>query len=202
MVIFQVIRKMTNLSKCVFISALITIGLSGPLLAQENAFSKGDVLVNAGLSLGYYGYGFAGSRSGFTVPVTISAEYGITEDISVGPYVGFARWRYDFLDDNYSWRFLTIGGRGTYHLTSLLNEITDGDLDQAKLDLYGSLLLGAEIRSYNGPDLFPDEDDTDVVIRLGPVLGVRYYVNPRVGLYFEGGRGTFGYLNFGVTFDL
>lgn len=179
-------------------SALVMISLSGSLFSQNQVFEKGDILINGGLSLGYYGYGFAGNRSGFTIPVTVSAEFGITEDISVGPYLGFARWRYDYLNENYSWRFLTLGGRGTYHFTRLLNELTDGDLDEGKLDLYASILLGAEIRTYSGPDGF-FSDDTDVVVRLGPVVGVRYYLNPRLGFYFEGGRGTFGYLNFGIT---
>lgn len=192
---------MTRVRKCVLLSVLIAMSLSGTLFAQGSSYDKGDLLVNAGLSLGYYGYGFSGNRTGVTIPVTIWAEYGLTDQISVGPYVGFARWRYDFQNDNYSWRFLTLGGRGTFHLTELLNEWTDGDLNEEKLDLYGSILLGAEIRSYNGPELF-FEDETDVVVRLGSVLGARYYLNQRLGLYIEGGRGTFGYLNFGVSVKL
>lgn len=182
-------------------SALVVMSLSGSLFSQNRAFEKGDILLNGGLSLGYYGYGFSGSRTGFTVPITVSGEFGITEDISVGPYVGFARWRYDFQNDNYSWRFFTVGGRGTYHFSRLLNELTDGSIDEEKMDLYGSILLGAEVRTYSGPEAF-FSDDTDVVVRLGPVLGLRYYFNQRLGAYFEGGRGTFGYLNFGLTLRL
>ena len=184
---------------------LLTIALSMSTLllpAQNMAYEQGNKLLNAGFSLGYYGYGYFGNRSGFTVPLNASLEYGITEQISVGPYAGYARWSYrynaGFGETKYSWTFLAVGARGSFHYTEILNELTDGDINEEKVDLYVSLLLGLEFRSYND-DSDLDYYGNETVFRLGPNLGVRYLLTRNVGIYVEGGRGTFGWLNLGLA---
>lgn len=170
--------------------------------SQLSSYEQGDKLLNAGFSLGYYGYGYFGSRSGFTLPLNASVEYGITDQISAGPYVGYARWSYRYNDgsgeNKYSWTFVTVGARGSFHYTEILNEFLDSDIDEEKWDLYLSLFLGLEFRSYND-DLGLDYYSNDTVVRLGPNLGFRYYLRRNIGVYFEGGRGTFGWLNFGLA---
>ncbi len=175
-----------------------------PLLnAQDKAYVQGDKILNAGISLGYYGYGYLGDRSGVTLPLNASLEYGITEEISAGAYVGYARWSYryntGFGEGEYSWSFLTVGARGSFHYTSILNELTDGDINEEKVDLYVSVLLGLEFRSYNDDDDLNVYDSNETVLRFGPNLGVRYLLSKNIGVYLEGGRGTFGWLNFGIT---
>lgn len=181
---------------------LIVKGLSMSANAQTSAYEKGEKVLNIGMSLGYYGYGYFGNRTGFTLPLNASLEYGITEEISAGPYIGYARWSYKynngFGDTKYSWTFMTVGARGSFHYTKILNELTDGDINEEKVDLYISLLLGAEVRTYKDDGGF-NYYDNDTVIRLGPNLGVRYLVSKNFGVYLEGGRGTFGWLNFGLA---
>ncbi|MEQ9167775.1 MAG: hypothetical protein RLO12_16060 [Fulvivirga sp.] len=170
--------------------------------AQDKAYEKGEKVLNVGISLGYYGYGYFGNRTGFTLPLNAAFEYGITEQISVGPYVGYARWAYEYNvgagNTEYSWSFLAAGARGSFHYTEILNELTDGDINEEKVDLYVSLLIGLEFRSYKDDSGF-DYYDNDTAFRLGANLGVRYLLSKNVGVYLEGGRGTFGWLNLGVT---
>lgn len=170
--------------------------------AQTSAYEQGDKLLNAGFSLGYYGYGYFGNRSGFSLPLNASLEYGITDQISIGPYMGYARWSWKYNDgfgeNKYSWTFVAAGARGSFHYTEILNELLDSDVNTQKWDFYASLFLGLEFRSYND-DLGLDYYGNDTVVRLGPNLGVRYLFKPNIGIYFEGGRGTFGWLNFGLA---
>jgi hypothetical protein len=164
------------------------------------SYNKGDVLAQAGISLGYYGYGYSGSRTGFTLPITASLEYGISDKISAGPYAGFARWSYKYYDYKYSWTFISLGARGSFHYTQFFNEIFDTDLDESKYDLYVTVIAGIEIRNFSSSDdFFTDYYDNDVTGVFGPMLGFRYYFNPSFSAFFEGGRGAFGYGNFGVS---
>jgi hypothetical protein len=73
-------------------------------------------------------------------------------------------------------------------------------MDEEKLDLYATLLLGFETYSwdygdYNGSLV---NDDNGRLI-IGPVVGVRYFFNPKFGAFFEAGRGAFGYGTLGVS---
>lgn len=162
------------------------------------AYEKGDKIFLAGVSFGYYGYGLAGTRSVSLPPLTAALELGIHESFSVGPYVGYASWDYRNLGFNYGWDFLAVGARGSFHYVPLLNEALDLNLDEEKLDFYITLFLGLEFQTYNGPDgVIGSANNTRFI--LGPVVGFKYKFNPRLGAYFEGGRGAFGYGTIGVA---
>ena len=162
---------------------------------NEFAYNQGDILLNAGFSFGYYGYGFTGTRSLGIIPLTANLEYGFHEHISVGPYLGYASWDYDDFGSDFNWNILSIGARGSFHYLPLLDELLETDLDLEHLDFYATLIVGVEIQSSNSDVI---QNETDLV--LGPVLGFKYLFNDNVGVYFEGGRGTFGYGTLGVSF--
>ncbi len=188
--------------KSILTTGLLSLFLLTAIQAQDKAYQEGEKVLNVGMSLGYYGYGYFGNRSGFTVPLNAALESGITDQISVAPYAAHARssYKYDVggAETKSAWTFVAVGARGSFHYTELFNALTDGDLNEEKIDLYVSLLLGLEFRSYND-DSDLDYYGNDTVVRLGPNLGVRYLLSQNLGVYLEGGRGTFGWLNFGVT---
>ncbi|MEJ8757149.1 hypothetical protein WG947_09090 [Pontibacter sp. H259] len=168
------------------------------VIAQKKAYEQGDYIANLGVSLGYYGYGFVGSRSGGFIPVTASIEKGFHEYISAGPYVGYASWKYKGPNYNYSWNFTSVGARGTFHAVPLLNESLSTTINEEKFDLYATLIAGLEFRSFSGDNDIEDyANETNFFI--GPVLGAKYKFNDRFGVYFEGGRGAFGYGTLGVS---
>lgn len=196
-------KKITNLKRAVLLMVLFTACFISNVSAQ---YKKGDITANAGLSFGLigYGYGFYGSSSGF-LPVTINGEYSIDEKFSVGPYAGIYTRSYNY-GSNYKDRFtaLSFGVRGTFHATPFLNEILSFGLDEEKFDIYGTVLLGIETYSWKFDEQYIGSNFYSNGSRaiFGPVLGVRYQFNPKMGIFFEGGRGAFGYGTLGISAKL
>ncbi len=169
------------------------------------AYNKGDKIFMAGISFGGYSYGYLGGRSVSIPPLTAALEFGVHENFSVGPYVGYASWNYDYTSFNYSWNFLAVGVRGSFHYVPVLNEALDLSLDEEKFDFYVSLLVGMEFQTFSGDEfggLFGDAYGNNSRFRLGPVLGFKYKFNDKFGVYFEGGRGAFGYGTIGLAIHL
>jgi len=192
--------------------ALFTIGFLnyGFVNAQSDdtpttlAYNEGDNILQVGITFGYYGYGFAGSRSLSVPPLTASLEFGIHEYISVGPYLGFASWNYDWLTvGDYSYNILSVGARGSFHFLPLLNEALEAEFNLEKLDFYVTLLMGLEFRNFSSSvESFPDTYGNDTDFHFGPFLGFRYKFNEKIGVYLEGGANAFGYGTVGASFHL
>lgn len=178
--------------------------LSSPSFSQTSSFREGELSINPGISLGLigYGYGYYGSVS-FTVPVMVNVSYGITDMFSVGGYAGYMGRSYGLLGSETRLTVLSFGVQGAFHASAFLNENLDLDINEEKVDLYAKVILGLE------PRFWTNEDGTTspyynnrVRARFGPVLGARYLFKPNLGVYAEGGRGTFGYLTIGLSFRI
>ncbi len=113
-------------------------------------YQKGDILINPGLSLGVIGYNYYGSGYSGFLPLTINAEYSINDKFSLGGYAGYYSRRYKSID--YRFTSLSFGARGTFHASGVLNEVLDLNINEEKLDLYGSLILGVYTSSWNYGD--------------------------------------------------
>jgi hypothetical protein len=175
----------------------VRVGSSGD---SNLAYEKGDKIFLAGITFGSYGYGFVGTRGIGVPPLTAALELGIHENFSVGPYVGYASYNYDWIGFDYSYNFLSVGARGSFHYVPLLNEALDLSLDEEKLDFYVSLLMGLEFQTFSGESNGTNVNfDNDTEFIFAPVLGFKYKFNDKFGVYFEGGRGAFGYGTIGVA---
>ena len=172
------------------------------LAAQDMLSYRGLNLLGGGISLGYYSYGYMGSRSMGVPPLSAYYEMGVHEHITAGPFLGFARWsyRYSAWDYNYSWTFITAGARGSFHATGFMNEILGTEVDEEKIDWYLTLFAGMEFRNYSHSGISETDYANQSRFFIGPSAGVRYYFTPSMAAYFEGGRGAFGALSFGVSF--
>jgi len=161
------------------------------------AFNKGDLLISAGFSFGYFGeYGLGGRRLGI-IPTTASVEFAFSDYFSVGPYLGYASWT-QTVGYNYNIQFISLGGRFSFHYLPLLVDIFDTDFDEEQLDFYLSLLSGIELQ--RATENIAVNNNTFI---FGPVLGFRYlFNNKKTGIFFEGGRGNFGFATLGLTFRL
>ena len=164
----------------------------------ESTGYEGVSLLGGGLFIGYYGYGFFGTRSLSIPPFNAYYEFGVHEYVTLGPFAGMGRWDYRYINSDYSWTFYHLGARGSFHLTNIINEVLGGDIDEEKIDWYVSILSGLEIRNFNS-QTFPELYDNTVRIFIGPITGVRYYLGDNFAIYAEGGRGALGVLSFGVS---
>ena len=181
------------------IALLALIFVSNPALAQ---YEKGDLLINPGISLLGYGYGY-GSYSGLP-GLTASVEYSLTDMFAVGGYAGYMSRSYNFLGYKSRWTNLGFGARGILHASSFLNALLNTNINAEKLDIYGGLILGFETYSWKDDDTFglgQSRANSSAVV-FGGVLGTRYMFSPRFGVYGELGRGAFGALTLGVTLKL
>ena len=165
-------------------------------------FEKGDLLVNAGISVGTWGYGYGlyGGSSGF-LPLTANVEYSIDDKFAVGPYAGIYTRSYEYLAYKDRFTAISFGGRGTLHASSLLNEHLDMGINESKLDIYATLIIGFEVLNWSYDDAYDGDPyyNNSVDFDFGPVLGVRYNFNPKIGAFFEAGRGSFGLGTLGVS---
>jgi hypothetical protein len=192
--------------------SFLTIGLfasSYNLLAQYDPDNEGlryRNIYGAGMSMGYYNYGSVGSRSISFPPVTAFIEFGVHENITVGPFVGFGRWSYRITGAdqfNYTFGHTNAGGRGSLHLTNFINDLFGSNIDPSRTNYYLTLILGLEYRNYTDVSgSFGDFYDNTVHLMFGPTAGVRYYLGSYFAVYAEAGRGNLGFVSFGMSLRL
>jgi len=175
---------MKNFLKLLCVIALV---FSASLASGQARYDKGDFLLNGGIGLGYY---YAGG-----VPLLLSGEWAVTDVITVGPYLGYTSYNYNW-GSGYRWRytFLDIGVRGSYHFSELF------EIRNEQVDVYGGAFLGFLVSSYSGDSFFGSDNDPYAGgLRLGIHAGVRYFFSEKVAGYAELGYGI-APLSLGLTF--
>lgn len=163
---------------------LIAFLFSNTLNAQT--FEKGDFNIGAGIGLG--------STLGGGTPIAIHAEYGITEDISLGGYGSFASYSSGYAGFNYKWTYTVIGARASYHFNTLL------DLPE-KFDVYGGLGLynyGVKVTTSSGSSYSGPLSDG---IHFGAHVGGRYYFTDNLAAFVDLGNGI-AYFQTGISYKL
>jgi hypothetical protein len=190
--------------KVYFLLMLFLLFFSHRVLSQQ-AFQQGDVLVNAGLSIGVFNYGLGARHpSGFPVPLTANLEWGITDMIGVGPYAGYLYQGYETTVSRHSRTTFTVGAQAAFHLSPFLNEQLELQIQEELMDFYVKAIVGYEwyMEQQNGVRLPREFLTPPSRIIFGPVVGLRYMLGPAVSVYAEGGRGPFGWLTLGLSLKL
>lgn len=157
-------------------------------VVHAQSFEQGDKLLNVGLGIG----NVLGSGSTVFPPTQVTFEYGVTESISVGGFIGYAANKVSYGipftsdSDEIKTTFTYFGARVSYHF-----------YNTEKIDVYGSGGLGYYTSSISDGD--PDYYD----IKLGGFaydisIGGRYYFNEKIGMFTELGYGI-SILQFGLA---
>jgi len=180
-------------------SSAIACALLFFAFSQLNAqvYSKGQQDLHLGVGLGtFYGSGYR------TVlpPLNVSYEKGITENIGVGAYAGYAssRYNYGFSDYHWTYNYLIFGARGVYHYDLFKNP---------KLDTYGGIMLGftiANAKFHSDNPLYKESDYTSPAsggLTWSGFVGARYQFKEKLGAYAELGYGV-SVLNLGIRLKL
>jgi len=202
----------------ILFSCIIILGLSANGMAQE--FRKGNVAFQLGFTLSDY-------NSHEWVSSTLLPLYG-TIDIGIHDYVaiGFMAhyfsktYRregevynsripgYEYASD---WRirenYLSVGARGTFLITSFLNEVANTSIPE-NLHLFTGVHLGLDHYRQSKENEYKDYPTaSDLEPFGGPFIGARYLFSDHVGVFTELGIGWAGHRNsaqfgaFGLAFS-
>ena len=194
-----------------FLLLSIVLFSSNNSLAKTNAYEYGDILIGTGLSFGYFGY--YGSYSSASVPLVLSAEYGLRKYFSLGGFLGVQNYKYTgFYYDGifaqvpytYSCSAVSIGLKGSFHVFPFINDRYDARVDDSSMDAYITGFLGSSFHTYREVTStgYAGYNQNMNRLVLGPSLGFRYMFSPQVGAFVELGVGAFGISTAGVAFDL
>jgi hypothetical protein len=164
-------------------------------------------LIGAGFSLIPYGYEHIGARNIDFPPLSIYLETGLHDNLTAGPFLGYARWDYSYSGFEvpfiYSWSITSAGVRSSLHLTRFLNNIFGLDVNENRTDWYVTLLLGMEYRRFSTDDgAFADHYSNEFNLFFGPMGGVRFYLGNNFAFYLEAGRGNLGIIAAGISLRL
>jgi len=143
----------------------------------QGTLGKGGTQLNAG-------FGF----SGFGVPVYLGLDFGVHEDITIGPKVSYRNYRQRFGGTRYSQSLTVIGFNGNYHFNRLL-QLPD------QWDLYAGLTLAYYI--WSSAD-FPTAEASG--IGLEAQIGGRYFFAENFGINLEFGGGSISGGGIGITY--
>lgn len=178
--------------------------------AQAQGFEKGKIYLDLGVGAPRYSYGAAvwgyyGANYHRTPSFRFSARYGFNEFISGGLYVGYAHYGWKStnnvgFESHDLTRRIPVGVGASFHVWSFLNNTLDLGLGVEKLDLFVTLMTGADIRTYS--EKRPSYHDT--YTRVGPyfgsMVGARYFFLDWMGAYVQFGYGMNSYVEGGLTF--
>lgn len=174
----------------------IAILFSVSSFAQE--FEEGDKVLNLGIGFGstFYSGSFYSSS---IPPISASFEIGVKDGIldegslGIGGYLGFSRYKYEYLNWGYNYTNVIIGGRGSFHYPVLDN-----------LDTYAGILLGFRVVSSKefGDAVFGyDYSATSSGLVGSFYVGGRYYFSDNLAGMLELGYGI-SYINLGIALRL
>jgi hypothetical protein len=171
-----------------------------PAAMNAQVFDEGDIVLSFGLGLGSTYYPLGSAYKTTIPPIFVAGDYCLRADLGpgnlgVGGYLGFSGYKWDesFTDYWIKYNTFIIGARGTYHFTDLVD----------KLDLYGGLLLGAEVVShrdnFEGIDYYDNYNSSGVAYSL--FAGARYFLSDNFAVMGELGYGI-AVLSIGVSLKL
>lgn len=191
----------------------LTIGLVSVSKAQS--FQKQQMDINFGFGLGST---FIKSGAKQVIPaISTSFDYGVTDAISVGAYLGYAAATYEYMGvdwcpngngngnafgnyynytDTYRWKFSIVGLRGAYHFAKLI--------PADKLDLYAGLMAGANFAKSTYSSNNPCGEHTPFPAhKYGGFIwsvfgGARYRFTEHIGVFTELGYGI-SYVTLGLN---
>lgn len=157
------------------------------LMASTFSFAQGT-LGNGGKQLNA-GVGF----SDWGVPVYVGLDFGVHEDITIGPRLSFRNYSYTRSGYKYKQNLAVLSFNGNYHFNKLLNLTSPWDV-------YAGLTLGyyfwSDAKSSNGGIYEGNSSEVGLDLQIGG----RYFFNDQLGINLELGGGHDAGGRFGITY--
>ncbi|REK07026.1 MAG: hypothetical protein DWQ44_08250 [Bacteroidetes bacterium] len=163
--------------KRIFTLLFLLSAISLETFAQA-PLQKGEKQLNAG-------FGF----SNWGLPIYAGVDFGVHQDITVGPQISFRSYREKFRDIRYGHTIIVLGATGNYHFNTLLNI-------PSEWNVYAGLSLGYFI--WSSPSAYIGSRGSG--IGLDAQIGGRYFFSDQFGLNLEFGGGTTAGGKIGITY--
>ncbi len=135
---------------------------TGFFCSAQTSSSKGDLLINPSITIGWYDYSYGLNRVSVIPPVGLNFEYNFADYFGAGLEGTYSSRKYqdfDFTDlsSSYEYRYQSVSVRGSLHYLDILKLIFDEELSNEKLealDLYVMASSGVQwVNSYSGVHL-------------------------------------------------
>lgn len=196
--------------RLIAIYTILLLFIIGAFKVNAQSFKKKQLDISLGFGL----------KSTFIKPsdvqlssFNLAAEYGISNAISIGAYIGYVTATYGY-PERYTqspnnittyyiqyvdWQFLITGIRGAYHFNKLIKN--------NKIDLYSGVMLGNNFAKRSlPPSNYPISYKVPSEPRYGgfiwaAFIGCRYRFNEQAGVFAEIGYGV-NYLSLGFNYRI
>jgi len=194
---------------------LVALLISGTSTQAQH--EKGQTNINLGIGFGNIFYTRSMGYTRIFPPISISGDYGVTDDISIGGYLGFTSSTYEYSNfdrywtnaggwvsypytDTYKWRRYIFGARAAYHFGKFI--------EVEKLDVYGGIMLGYYFSksSYSTTSIYSTHkgylgSTSSAGAAWSLFAGARYRFTDNIGVFGELGYGI-TIINLGLTIKL
>ena len=154
---------------------------------KAQSFEQGDNVFNLGIGIGG---AYNSGNSIIMPPISVSFEYGLTNDLGVGNFGVGLYAGVSSVEDNFGTRFtpIVIGVRGAYHFYKT-----------EKIDIYGGALFG--FRMVESDNIGMSTYSAKSGITWDTFIGARYYLTSNLTLMTELGYGI-SWLTVGIAYKL
>lgn len=189
-----------------FLIVVLIVAGGGVSKAQ---FEKGDLLFNAGISFGHYGWyhhNWSHYDRVYFPALQASIEKGFNEYIGIGAFGGYHSYYYRYTHDHkyyHRFNYITFGGVCSFHYSPFAEEVLEIILTD--VDLYVSMILRLEVENYtyayyDGFGNYLKDTDSAIFPRIGPVIGGRLYISDNLAIFGEVSYGgNLGFMTVGGT---
>ena len=201
---------MLSIKRVQFACVVIISTLSFTAHAQ---FSVEGFLVSPRLS--FADYSNQGNWDNYSVsktpPLALQIEKYYNTYLSFGSYFGFKGESYKNDTTNNSYykeRTFSLATLGTFHYSDWLQRVFRDRIRFEDLDLYVSLSMRLDLEWTKANNLIKEEEvprnstNTELLFRVGPVAGIRYYISENFAMVGEVGTGNLGIVTMGVSWRL
>lgn len=165
---------------------LVGVIISTSSVIAQGTLTKGEKQLNAGLGISTFG-----------VPVYLGADFGISENITIGPRISYRKNTEKYFGNKYSQSLTVVSFNGNYHFNQLL-----------KLPDAWNVYAGVTLGYYVWSDVKWNNSSTTGFGGEGSGLGfdaqvgARYFFNENLGINLELGGGTGSGGIVGITYKL
>lgn len=146
-------------------------------IRAQAPLGKGGIQLNAGT-------GF----SGFGVPIYVGADFGVHDDITIGPKISHRSYGYSVNGNDLDQTLTYIGFNGNYHFNRVFG-LPD------EWNVYAGATLGYFI--WSSSDLNGAKSSG---LAFGAQVGGRYFFTEKFGINLELGGGSASEASFGITY--